>query len=304
MGREERERLEFLAEMKKGESKEKSDVLEEDSKPEKDISQEDLEGKILKITRKKQEIDGTETVETIEIKKPEVIEAYLKIKYSKTDKEARLNASLNNVPVEESDSDEDPEVETQNPLKLVIPKGLLTDQQKKRRRQTSSDQDGSTFGGIDVPRKKKKEFINSEEKRPRGRPRKKRRPSEADYLMHRPMKRERLRADPLVSISSIFEKILTDLRTALVNDIDIFMKPVDKKTVADYYDVIQNPISIQCIRDKLRDHKYPTRDQFLEDIELIYANTRDYNGLQHPISQKAIELTDFVKSRIDAEQDN
>ena len=101
------------------------------------------------------------------------------------------------------------------------------------------------FLGIDVPRKKKKEFINSEEKRPRGRPRKKRRPSEADYLMHRPMKRERLRADPLVSISSIFEKILTDLRTALVNDIDIFMKPVDKKTVADYYDVIQNPISIQ-----------------------------------------------------------
>ena len=102
------------------------------------------------------------------------------------------------------------------------------------------------FLGIEVtPRKKKKEFISSEEKRPRGRPRKKRRPSEADYLMHRPMKRERLRADPLVSISSIFEKILTDLRTALVNDIDIFMKPVDKKTVADYYDVIQNPISIQ-----------------------------------------------------------
>ena len=41
----------------------------------------------------------------------------------------------------------------------------------------------------------------------------------------------------------------------------------------------------------------------MEDIELIYANTRDYNGLQHPISQKAIELTDFVRSRIDAEQD-
>ena len=41
-----------------------------------------------------------------------------------------------------------PKVETQNPLKLVLPKGLLTDQQKKRRRQTSSDQDGSTFGGM------------------------------------------------------------------------------------------------------------------------------------------------------------
>ena len=43
-----------------------------------------------------------------------------------------------------------PKVETQNPLKLVLPKGLLTDQQKKRRRQTSSDQDGSTFGGINL----------------------------------------------------------------------------------------------------------------------------------------------------------
>ena len=114
-----------------------------------------------------------------------------------------------------------------------------------------------SFLGIDVPRKKKKEFINSEEKRPRGRPRKKRRPSEADYLMHRPMKRERLRADPLVSISSIFEKILTDLRTALVNDIDIFMKPVDKKTVADYYDVIQNPISIQDWKKLTSCFKYP-----------------------------------------------
>ena len=44
-------------------------------------------------------------------------------------------------------------VETQNPLKLVLPKGLLTDQQKKRRRQTSSDQDGSQFGGNLTPMK-------------------------------------------------------------------------------------------------------------------------------------------------------
>ena len=83
-----------------------------------------------------------------------------------------------------------------------------------------------------MPRKKKKEVqIGSEEKRPRGRPRKKPRTSDADYLMHRPMqKRERLRADPKVSISSIFEKILTELRNS-VDAIDDFMKPVDKKYV-------------------------------------------------------------------------
>ena len=77
-----------------------------------------------------------------------------------------------------------------------------------------------------------------------------------------------------------------------------YFRQVDFECIGRYF-IFQQ----KCIRDKLRDHKYPTRDQFLEDIELIYANTRDYNGLQHPISQKAIELTDFVKSRIDAEQD-
>ena len=78
-----------------------------------------------------------------------------------------------------------------------------------------------------MPRKKKKEVAYvGEEKRGRGRPRKKRSANEGDYLLQRPtQKRERLRADPLVSISSSFEKTLTDLRTDAFDIMEPFRRP-------------------------------------------------------------------------------
>ena len=73
--------------------------------------------------------------------------------------------------------------------------------------------------------------------------------------------------------------------------------------------MVQNPVSLQCIRDKLREHKYPTRDIFLEDVDLIYTNARDYNGEQNTITIKAKELVEFIKekvkrkSKIDSDED-
>ena len=67
--------------------------------------------------------------------------------------------------------------------------------------------------------------------------------------------------------------------------------------------MVQNPVSLQCIRDKLREHKYPTRDIFLEDVDLIYTNARDYNGEQNTITVKAKELVEFVKDKVEVEGD-
>ena len=72
-----------------------------------------------------------------------------------------------------------------------------------------------------------------------------------------------------------------------------FVKPVDKRDVVDYYDIIANPMSIQCIRDKLREHKYQTRDVFLEDIDLIFTNCRDYNGSNSPFTLKGKGVFSF-----------
>ena len=136
--------------------------------------------------------------------------------------------------------------------------------------------------GIEIrnPRKSKsKEFV---EKRPRGRPPKKRRPSETDYLMHRPtQKRERLRADPLVSITTIFEGIIADMKD-VIEGVHEFIMPVDKKRVPDYHDIIMKPMCIQSIKERCREHKYSTREEFVEDFELISSNAELYNG---PISE-------------------
>lgn len=196
-------------------------------------------------------------------------------------------------------------------------KALGSNSAKKRARQVSSDQD---FGSdLIMPRKKKKETYVGEEKRGRGRPRKKRsvtclaffrsceinfQLNEGDYLLQRPtQKRERLRADPLVSISTSFEKILTDLRNEAFETVEPFSKPVDKRDVPDYYDIITNPMSIQDIRDKLREHKYQTRDVFLEDIDLIYTNCRDYNGINSPFTVKAQEMVHFVRDRVENDRE-
>jgi hypothetical protein len=56
-----------------------------DNKIEKNLSNVDTAGKMLIIKRKVLGPDGLLTVETETIKKPEVVEAYLKIKASKTD---------------------------------------------------------------------------------------------------------------------------------------------------------------------------------------------------------------------------
>lgn len=45
---------------------------------------------------------------------------------------------------------------------------------------------------------------------------------------------------------------------------------------------------IQDIKEKLREHKYSTREEFCEDFELMASNSDTYNG---PIS----EITQYVK---------
>jgi len=129
----------------------------------------------------------------------------------------------------------------------------------------------------------------------RGRPTKRTRPSESDYLNQRPMqKRERIRADPQVSISSLFESIILDMKDVLADRMDAFVPPVDKKHVPDYYDIIHSPMCIQMIREKLRDNKYSTREEFLEDFELIYDNAKLYNGVESIITRCDFTLVAVV----------
>lgn len=84
--REERERKALIASMVGNDKKKEEQKPAE--KPEKDVSQMDIDGKMLVIKRVYIDEQGVKHEKEEQIKKPGVIEAYLKIKYSKADKDA------------------------------------------------------------------------------------------------------------------------------------------------------------------------------------------------------------------------
>ncbi|CAG7727818.1 unnamed protein product [Allacma fusca] len=66
-----------------------------------------------------------------------------------------------------------------------------------------------------------------------------------------------------------------------------FLKPVNKKTVKDYYEIIRKPMDLETIHKKIKNNKYHSRYDFLADMELIQQNADKYNGTNSTFSEKA-----------------
>ncbi|KAF3816125.1 hypothetical protein GH733_014714 [Mirounga leonina] len=97
-----------------------------------------------------------------------------------------------------------------------------------------------------------------------------------DYL-NRPHKSiHRRRTDPMVTLSSILESIINDMRD-LPNTYP-FHTPVNAKVVKDYYKIITRPMDLQTLRENVRKRLYPSREEFREHLELIVKNSATYNG--------------------------
>ncbi|KAL0968967.1 hypothetical protein UPYG_G00220600 [Umbra pygmaea] len=56
-----------------------------------------------------------------------------------------------------------------------------------------------------------------------------------------------------------------------------FMKLVSKTQVPDYYDIIKRPIALSTIREKVNNCEYKTATEYMEDVELMFANCLHYN---------------------------
>jgi transcription initiation factor TFIID subunit 1 len=95
-----------------------------------------------------------------------------------------------------------------------------------------------------------------------------------------------------------------------------FMKPVNKKLVKDYYEIIKKPMDLEAVAKKVKckqclffdafylvlvlsGHKYHSCQEFLTDIELIYNNCVLYNGADSPFTLKAEQLLNTSKSLLD-----
>ncbi|XP_046733883.1 transcription initiation factor TFIID subunit 1 [Diprion similis] len=83
-----------------------------------------------------------------------------------------------------------------------------------------------------------------------------------------------------------------------------FLKPVNKKMVKDYYNVIKRPMDLESISKKVTAHKYHSRHEFLMDIAQILENCTLYNGKDSPFTQKAETLVKACKETLDEYDDH
>ncbi|XP_036160219.1 transcription initiation factor TFIID subunit 1 isoform X7 [Myotis myotis] len=122
-----------------------------------------------------------------------------------------------------------------------------------------------------------------------------------DYL-NRPHKSiHRRRTDPMVTLSSILESIINDMRD-LPNTYP-FHTPVNGKVVKDYYKIITRPMDLQTLRENVRKRLYPSREEFREHLELIVKNSTTYNGPKHSLTQISQSMLDLCDEKLKEKED-
>ena len=57
-----------------------------------------------------------------------------------------------------------------------------------------------------------------------------------------------------------------------------FLEPVTRDIAPDYFDVIDKPMDISVIRRKSTRKEYSTKQEFVDDFNLIVENCTKYNG--------------------------
>lgn len=100
----------------------------------------------------------------------------------------------------------------------------------------------------------------------------------------------------------IFAEKLESIRAAIESRpyATPFLKPVNRKLIPRYYEMIHNPIDLQTIRNKIAAYEYRKADALLEDFELMKSNAIKFNGPGNQIAQEGVHIYDFVRDQIQA----
>lgn len=74
-------------------------------------------------------------------------------------------------------------------------------------------------------------------------------------------------------------KVVQDIVNDLVKHEDSwpFLKPVNKKLVPDYYDIIAIPMDFSTIRNKMNSYEYVEVSELISDVRQIFSNCFEYN---------------------------
>ncbi|QDS73835.1 hypothetical protein FKW77_006484 [Venturia effusa] len=106
-----------------------------------------------------------------------------------------------------------------------------------------------------------------------------------------------LDSTPMTDVQHKF--LLTNLRKAKkVKSAEWFLKPVDPVAlnIPTYHTIITQPMDLGTLEQKLKEHAYPTANDFMADFELIVSNSKTFNGDTHPVTYAALSFKAyFVK---------
>jgi histone acetyltransferase len=79
-----------------------------------------------------------------------------------------------------------------------------------------------------------------------------------------------------------------------------FLVPVNRDDVADYYDVIKEPMDLSTMESKLEADQYLTPEDFIKDAKLVFDNCRKYNNESTPYAKSANKLEKYMWQQIKA----
>lgn len=86
------------------------------------------------------------------------------------------------------------------------------------------------------------------------------------------------------------EKVLMELK-AMTEYAQPFLVRVNKRDAPDYYHVISRPMDIGTMIKKLKQLSYKSKREFVDDLNLIWANCLKYNSnSDHPYRKKALYM--------------
>ncbi|KAK6307462.1 hypothetical protein J4Q44_G00226100 [Coregonus suidteri] len=77
-----------------------------------------------------------------------------------------------------------------------------------------------------------------------------------------------------------------------------FMKLVSRIQVPDYFDIIKRPIALSTIREKVNNCEYKTATEYIEDVELMFANCLQYNPRHTNEAKAGARLKAFFNSEV------
>ncbi|CAN0901338.1 Transcription initiation factor TFIID subunit 1 [Linum grandiflorum] len=78
----------------------------------------------------------------------------------------------------------------------------------------------------------------------------------------------------------------------------LFLKPVSKKEAPDYLKIIERPMDLSTIKEKVRKMEYKSREEFRRDVWQITFNAHKYNDRRNPgippLADQLLEICDFL----------